>query len=71
MHDPEEKARRRAAIVAKVRRQQKISGHESPVPSFLNLITDKIIDIEMRLERMDLKNLEAERDKLEAERDSG
>lgn len=62
MNKAEEKARRRTEIVAKVREQQKITGHESPVPAFLNLITDKIIDIEMKLERMDLKKLEAEQD---------
>lgn len=36
-----------------IRKMQGAMGHESPIPAFLNLVTDRVIDIQIRLEDLE------------------
>lgn len=38
-----------AAWTAEIRDRQAALGHESAIPAFLNLVTDKVIDMEIRV----------------------
>jgi hypothetical protein len=48
-----ERARRRAQIGREIRVRQSLLMHDSPVPAFLNWVTERIIDIELRLEKLE------------------
>lgn len=43
--DQAERERRRQEIAEKIRAEQERLGHDSPLPAFLNLFTDHMIDI--------------------------
>lgn len=53
----DEKQARRVELhqqwTAEIRRRQGALEHESPLPAFLNLVTDRIIEIELRLEDLE------------------
>jgi hypothetical protein len=49
--DDAERDRRRQEFTAEIRRRQADLGHDSPLPAFLNLMTDRVIDLELEMER--------------------
>lgn len=53
MLSDEERQRRKDKLVIEIRERQSELGHEGPTPAFLNLITDKLIDFEYRLEQIE------------------
>lgn len=59
MFDAEARERRRQEIGNEIRQRQAISGHDGPLPSFLDFLTDKIIDFEFELKL--LREMIAER----------
>lgn len=62
--DVEDFNRRRQDIAEEVKRRQEAAGHESPIPSFNNLITDLVIAFDERQRQFDerLQALESNSD---------
>lgn len=48
--DGAERQRRKQEIAEKVRKQQNELGHDSPIPAFLNLISDYMVDTDEWIE---------------------
>lgn len=51
--DPLTRARRGEEIAEEIRTRQKELGHSGPMPAFMNLITDRIIELEDRVEQLE------------------
>lgn len=51
--DHAERARRRNEIGNQIRDLQQRKGHEGPLPAFLDILTDFMIDTNDRLERIE------------------
>jgi hypothetical protein len=48
----EEFLRRRLELTEEIRRRQAEMGHDSPIPSFLNVVTERLIRLEMAVEEV-------------------
>lgn len=46
---------RRREIHDEVRRRQTLNGHSSPIPSFFNVVTDILIDVEALVQTVDAR----------------
>lgn len=71
--DERTRAQKREEIGNEIRRRQQELGHEGPMPAFLNLLTDKIVEyddkfaqLEERLDQIDGRH-QAEDDEAERE----
>jgi hypothetical protein len=53
--DPAERERRRQEIAEKIRSEQVRLGHDGPLPAFLNLFTDYMIDNDERLDHLEAR----------------
>lgn len=51
--DADEKARRVEEFGKQVRERQQADDHDSPFPSFLNVVTEAIVDMKYRIEQIE------------------